>query len=107
MSSNATGPSATAQWERRVAGGTAGPAILTLADASAPEVLYALPAAPRLGLDGAGEPALTLTAILSRMPRADEPSIRELVERGHFGVTLTLAPPAIEPFAGEEIRPLF
>src|SRR2546430_13469488 len=91
------GPSKIGQWQRRVVrqAGETDLTILVLSDTSDSNLVYALPATPNLATDENGEPLATLTVALSRQPRPDQDSIRDLVDHALFGFTLTLSLPDV------------
>ena len=124
MKSNPSdGPSATAMWEEiEIPGedgaGAAGPyPVLLLPDAANRDggrdnLFYYLPKAPRFATDAAGEPALSLTLELSRMPNTADATILPLIRRGWLALTLTFGLPpearaALELAVGARCRPLF
>jgi hypothetical protein len=122
-SNTAGGPSGAAGWQEIEVpdGGGIGAAkpylVLLLPDAAnrsggRDNTFYYLPKVPRLATDAAGEPALSLTLELSRMPTTAEATILPLIRRGWLALTLTFGLPpevrgALEAAVGAHCRPLF
>jgi subtilisin family serine protease len=126
MTNMLAGPLGHADWEEKRLGGSAGAAaggqlhtLLLLPDASngkragvQVKTYYYLPGAPLLRRDADGNPALSLTLLLSRKPNPDEATIYPLITQGILtvGLTLDIGPHALTSLNSppdKEYRPIF
>ncbi len=116
------GPSSAAEWVRRTTGvGEARPlSVLLLPDAAnvpmdadrRSQVYYGVLERPLLVRDAAGNPVLSLTLVLDRMPTAADETVAPLIREGILNFDVTLAVPAgaveeLQRTEGFTLRPLF
>jgi hypothetical protein len=102
---NASGPSATATWQRQPAGASGhSRTVLTLPDATDPARAYYVPARPALVGAGTEVPALSLTLLLDGVPEPDEASVVPRIASAVLALDVTLVAP---PEAELEAQPLF
>jgi hypothetical protein len=113
MERSASGPSGTAEWERRTTGAASSPlSVLLLPDAADASVWYALLGRPLVWRRSQADPTFTLTLILKRRPRPDEVNLAPLINGGVLAMDVSLAPPAaaladLSRTLGADVRRLF